>query len=157
MIKFYGALLGPFLLLQACNDKSAPVPEPTVTPPQQTVTQGAPVKAPEPPADSAEQTSQAGVHVSTDQASLDKGKRLYMANCIQCHNRDPNKKGPIGPEMVDAPLEVMVSKVMTAKYPDPLPPGFVPKRKSRAMRPIPKLKEDIPAIHAWVQSVKEKK
>lgn len=92
-----------------------------------------------------------------DQATLDKGKRLYMANCIQCHNRDPHKKGPIGPELTDAPLEVMTSKVMTAKYPDPLPEGFVPKRKSRAMRPIPKLKNDIPAIHEWVQSVRPKK
>jgi mono/diheme cytochrome c family protein len=92
-----------------------------------------------------------------DQATLDKGKRLYMSNCIQCHNKDPNIKGSLGPEMVDAPLEVMTSKVMTGKYPDPLPKGFVPKRKSRAMRAIPKLKEDIPAIHAWVQSMKKKK
>jgi mono/diheme cytochrome c family protein len=90
-----------------------------------------------------------------DQANLDKGKRLYISNCIQCHNKDPNIKGSLGPEMVDAPLEVMTSKVMTGKYPEPLPKGFVPKRKSRAMRAIPKLKEDIPAIYAWVQSMKK--
>jgi hypothetical protein len=28
--------------------------------------------------------------------------------------------------------------------------GFVPKRKSHAMRAIPKLKNDIPAIRVWV-------
>ena len=95
--------------------------------------------------------------LAQDQETLDKGKRLYMANCIQCHNRDPNLKGSVGPEMIDAPLEVMTSKVMTGVYPDVLPPGFVPKRKSRAMRKIPKLQKDIPAIHAWVQSVKKKK
>ena len=91
------------------------------------------------------------------EATINKGRRLYLSNCIQCHNRDPNLKGSIGPEMIDAPLEVMTSKVMTGKYPEKLPPGFVPKRKTRAMRPIPKLKNDIPAIWHYVQSVKKKK
>jgi mono/diheme cytochrome c family protein len=92
-----------------------------------------------------------------DQATLDKGRRLYFSNCIQCHNKDPNLKGSIGPEMVDAPLVIMTSKVMTGKYPAVLPAGFVPKRKSSAMKKIPKLQNDIPAIYAWVQSVKKKK
>lgn len=94
---------------------------------------------------------------SVDQATLDRGKRIYMSACIQCHNRDPNVKGSIGPEVVDAPLEVMTSKIMTGLYPEKLPVGFVPKRKSKAMRKQPNLKNDIPAIHAWVQSVKKKK
>lgn len=97
------------------------------------------------------------VSFAQDQALLDKGKRLYLSNCIQCHHRDPNLKGSLGPEMVDAPLEVMTSKVMTGVYPAVLPVGFVPKRNSKAMRKIPKLQKDIPAIHAWVQSMKKKK
>ena len=95
--------------------------------------------------------------LSADQATLDKGKRLYLSNCIQCHNKDPNLKGSLGPEMVDAPLSVMTSKVMTGAYPAVLPAGFVPKRKSKAMKKIPKLKNDIPAIYEWVQSMKKKK
>jgi mono/diheme cytochrome c family protein len=94
---------------------------------------------------------------ASDKAALERGKRVYMSNCIQCHNRDPNLKGPIGPELVDSPLEVMTSKVMTGKYPNPLPAGFVPKRKTSAMRKLPKLQKDIPAIYAWIQSVKKKK
>lgn len=94
---------------------------------------------------------------SADQAMIAKGKVLYLSNCIQCHNKDPNMKGSIGPEMVDAPLEVMTSKVMTGAYPAVLPAGFVPKRKSKAMKKIVKLKNDIPAIFAYVQSVKKKK
>jgi mono/diheme cytochrome c family protein len=94
---------------------------------------------------------------SGDQALLDKGKRLYISNCIQCHNRDPNQKGSLGPEVVDAPLEIMTAKIMTGVYPEKLPPGFVPKRKSKAMRKIPHLQKDIPAIYQWVQSVKKKK
>ena len=89
--------------------------------------------------------------------NLEKGKRLYLANCIQCHNRDPNLKGSLGPEMVDAPLEVMTSKVMTGLYPAKLPAGYVPKRTTKVMRKIPKLQKDIPDIYAWVQSVKKNK
>ncbi len=95
--------------------------------------------------------------LSATAATIEKGRVLYVANCIRCHNKDPNVKGSIGPEVVDAPMPVMYSKVMTGKYPVPLPPGFVPKRKSRAMQAIPKLKADIPAIWAYVQSVKKKK
>ena len=94
--------------------------------------------------------------LSADQASVDKGRRLYLSNCIQCHNKDPNLKGSIGPEMVDAPLSIMTSKIMTGAYPAVLPAGFVPKRKSKAMKKIPKLEKDIPAIYDWVQSMKKK-
>ena len=97
------------------------------------------------------------VLAQADSAAIEKGKRLYMANCLQCHNRDPNVKGSIGPEITDAPLSIMTAKVMTGKYPEVLPAGFIPKRKSKAMRAIPKLKNDIPAIWAFVQSVKKKK
>lgn len=94
---------------------------------------------------------------AADPALIAKGKRVYLSSCIQCHNRDPNLKGPIGPEMVDAPIEVMTAKVMTGLYPRKLPAGFVPKRKTKLMRPLKQFKNDIPAIHAWVQSVKKKK
>lgn len=91
------------------------------------------------------------------QVNIEKGKRIWLTTCVQCHNRDPNVKGSIGPETVDAPLEVLTAKVMTGKYPDPLPAGFVPKRRTKAMRPLPQFKNDIPSIHAYVQSVKKKK
>ena len=90
-------------------------------------------------------------------AVTDKGRRLYLSNCISCHNKDPNLKGAIGPEIVDAPVEVMTSKILTGVYPNPLPVGFVPKRKTKLMRKIPQLKNDIPAIYAWVQSMKKSK
>ena len=90
-----------------------------------------------------------------DQATLDKGRRLYFSNCIQCHNKDPNLKGSIGPEMVDAPLEVMQHKVATGRYPDVLPEGFVPKRKTKQMTKFPNLAKDVPSIHAYVQSLKK--
>jgi len=96
-------------------------------------------------------------NIAFSQVNLDKGKRIWLTTCVQCHNRDPNVKGSIGPEVVDAPLEVMTAKVMTGKYPEVLPAGFVPKRRTKAMRPLPQFKNDIPSIHAYVQSVKKKK
>ena len=90
-------------------------------------------------------------------ADLARGAKVYKANCVRCHNADPNLKGNLGPEQIDAPFQVVVSKVMTGKYPDPLPAGFKPKRKTRAMTPLKNLQKDIPYIHAWIQSVKKKK
>ncbi|MBL7664381.1 MAG: cytochrome c [Bacteriovoracaceae bacterium] len=95
-------------------------------------------------------------HAADDNALIERGRRVYLSNCISCHNKDPNKKGSLGPEMVDAPLEIMMAKVMTGRYPEVLPAGFIPKRKTKSMRPLKKLEKDIPAIHAWVQSQKKK-
>lgn len=89
-------------------------------------------------------------------ADVEKGKRLYLSNCIQCHNRSPDLKGSVGPEIVDAPLEVMTVKVVTGKYPEKLPPGFIPKRKTKAMRAFPRLKDNVPDIWQYVQTFKKK-
>lgn len=146
--KVMGAVLGS-LLLSSCVP-----PEKTVPQVQKTVTEKPVTAAPAPVVPLAVEKI---VAPQADTETLEKGRRLYVSNCMRCHNADPNKKGSIGPEMVDAPLLVMTSKVMTGKYPDPLPEGFVPKRKTKAMTRIPKLKDDIPAIWAYVQSLKKKK
>jgi mono/diheme cytochrome c family protein len=88
---------------------------------------------------------------------LDRGRRAYMAVCIQCHNKDPNLKGSMGPELIDAPLSLMQYKVKTGRYPDVMPTGFSTKRKTKLMRPLPKSEKDVPAIYAWIQSVSKKK
>ena len=90
-------------------------------------------------------------------ADLARGAKVYKAQCVRCHNADPNLKGNLGQEQVDAPFEVVVSKILTGKYPDPLPKGFTPKRKTKMMTPLKNLKNDIPYIYAWIQSVKKKK
>ena len=87
---------------------------------------------------------------------INKGKEIYLSTCIKCHNKDPNVKGAIGPELTDAPLEIMQAKVATGRYPDVLPPGFVPKRKTKQMIKQPQALADVPSIHAYVQSLKKK-
>jgi mono/diheme cytochrome c family protein len=142
--KNLGTLVVPVLLLFSCN-KEAPAPaEVQLESPAPVAVEAAD------PAEPVVETASAPV------VNLENGKRLYMINCISCHNRDPNIKGSVGPEVVDAPLEVMTSKILTGVYPKVLPPGFVPKRKSSAMRKIPRLEKDIPSIYAWIQSVKKK-
>ena len=97
------------------------------------------------------------VGASPTQAEIDKGRRIYFSNCISCHNKDPNLKGAIGPEIINVPYEVLESKILTGKYPEKLPPGFIPKRKTKLMKPIPKIKDDIKALHAWIESMNKQK
>jgi mono/diheme cytochrome c family protein len=94
--------------------------------------------------------------VESEPVDIEKGKAIYLSACIKCHNKDPNVKGAIGPEMVDAPLEVMQHKVATGRYPDVLPEGFIPKRKTKQMTKFPQYLKDVPSIHAYVQSLKKK-
>ncbi len=86
---------------------------------------------------------------------VEKGHEIYLSQCIACHNKDPNIKGAIGPELVDAPVDLMKIKVVTGRYPEVLPEGFVPKRKTKLMKKFPQLESDVPSIHAWIQSVKK--
>ncbi len=144
-LKLLGAILGSLLIVTSCQ-KKAPAPDKDIV-----------IEVPKPVMGNKEKAVTASVTpASEENPEHEKGRLLYKTNCLQCHNKDPNIKGAVGPEIVDAPLEVMTAKVMTSYYPDPLPAGFVPKRKSHAMRAIPKLKNDIPLIWAYVQSVKKK-
>jgi mono/diheme cytochrome c family protein len=142
--RILGALVAPFFILTACTPQSAPVE--TAAPVEKSVTVEAPKKI----------ETELVALVNPTAADLQRGAKVYKANCVRCHNADPNLKGSIGPQQVDAPFEVVVAKVMTGKYPDPLPQGFVPKRKTKAMTPLKNVKNDIPYIHAWIQSVKKK-
>lgn len=146
-LKLMGAILGSLFLFSSCqkevhveeSHEAKVIPKPTLGDKNKEV------------------VAEVGPASEKLSPELERGKLLYKTNCLQCHNKDPNIKGAVGPEIIDAPLEVMTSKVMTSHYPNPLPPGFVPKRKSHAMRAIPKLKDEIPLIWAYVQSVKKKK
>lgn len=82
------------------------------------------------------------------------GKVLYESNCISCHNKNPSEKGSIGPAQAGTPWEVLKVKVVTGRYPEALPPGYVPQRTTKAMRAFPKLENDLPALWAYIQSFK---
>lgn len=92
-----------------------------------------------------------------DPVVIEKGRKVYMNNCLQCHNKDPNLKGSLGPSQVDAPYEVVKVKIITGRYPEKLPAGYKPQRTTKAMRKFPQLEKDVDAIYAWLQFMKKKK
>lgn len=78
-----------------------------------------------------------------------RGKTVYQSSCIACHNPDPRLPGAVGPEVAKSSLELIEARVLHSEY----PPGYKPKRASRLMQPLPQLKDDIPAISAYLNSL----
>ena len=78
----------------------------------------------------------------------ERGKQVYMANCIACHNPDPTKDGAVGPAVAGSSLELLKARVLEGSY----PPGYQPKRQSKAMSALPQLKDQIEALHAFLNT-----
>lgn len=79
---------------------------------------------------------------------VDKGRAVYLSNCIACHNPDPTLNGAIGPNVHGSSIELLEARILHAKYPD----GYKPKRETAQMPAFPELKNEIPAIHAFLNS-----
>jgi len=79
----------------------------------------------------------------------ERGRLLYLANCTACHNTDPTKPGPVGPEVAGASLALVEARVLHAGY----PPGYTPKRSSNVMPPLPHLAPAVPDIAAYLGSL----
>lgn len=75
-----------------------------------------------------------------------RGERVYRANCIACHNMDPAQEGVMGPAVAGARPELIEARVLRGEY----PPGYRPKRETALMQPLPYLKDDIPALAAYL-------
>lgn len=95
----------------------------------------------------------ANPRIQTDKAIQNEGKRIYLSTCIRCHNRDPSKKGPIGPDLLSTPLDVLRTKVPEGKYPS----GYTPKRRTKIMPKFPHLKDKVDFIYEYIQSFKHDK
>ncbi len=76
-----------------------------------------------------------------------RGKAVYLTNCAACHNRDPSKVGPVGPEINGSSQALLEAKLLRASY----PPGYAPKRKSTAMPAQPYLRSTIPDLVAFLR------
>jgi mono/diheme cytochrome c family protein len=79
-----------------------------------------------------------------------RGRGIFMSNCIACHNQDPSQAGAVGPEIAGSSLELIEAKVMHNQYPE----GYTPKRDSSAMIALPYLEKELPAIHAFLAAAK---
>lgn len=87
-------------------------------------------------------SEQSGQH-----ADWQRGRAIYIANCVACHNNDPSKDGPIGPAIKGSPPELLESRVLRTEY----PPGYKPKRNTKVMPTFPFLKNEIPYLVAYLQ------
>lgn len=76
-----------------------------------------------------------------------RGKQVYLAQCVACHNSDPSRDGPLGPALKGAPQELIEARVLRGEY----PPGYKPKRSSSVMKPMPQLAPAIDDLAAFLK------
>jgi len=88
----------------------------------------------------------AGCTSSDPPSAVERGRRVYMANCIVCHNPDPAKPGSAGPEVAGASHELLEARVLHGTY----PPGYTPKRATKAMVPLPHLASRLDDLTAFL-------
>jgi mono/diheme cytochrome c family protein len=84
---------------------------------------------------------------SSRDPNWDRGRAVYVANCVACHNNDPAKDGPLGPALKGSSQELLESRVLRTEY----PPGYKPKRDTKVMPTFPFLKTEIPYLAAYLQ------
>lgn len=77
----------------------------------------------------------------------ERGRAIYVTNCVACHNNDPAKDGPIGPAIKGSPPELVESRVLRTEY----PPGYKPKRNTKVMPTFPFLKSEVPYLAAYLR------
>ena len=81
-------------------------------------------------------------------ADIKKGRKVYFANCVSCHNHNPKKPGSIGPAVYGVSIDVLTKKIVSGKYPE----NYKPKRTSKIMLPMPHLNKNISNLHAFINS-----
>ena len=79
--------------------------------------------------------------------NAERGRQIYLAQCIACHNSDPALAGPVGPPVKGSPRELLESKVLTGTY----PPGYPPKRPTTLMAAQPALGPEIANLAAFLK------
>lgn len=77
----------------------------------------------------------------------ERGRAVFLANCVACHNNDPSKDGPIGPAIKGSSKELIESRVLSSAY----PPNYKPKRPTKVMPQFPFLKDEIPYLVAYLR------
>jgi len=85
------------------------------------------------------------VALTTD---IEKGRMVYFANCVSCHNNNPKKPGSIGPEVYGVSIDVLTQKIVSGKYPE----NYRPKRPSKIMSSMPHLSKEISKLHVFINS-----
>jgi len=125
------ALLVAALLAAACGQDDKPAPK-----------AGDPAPAPAAPASPA-QAPVTPAHAGDPE----KGRQVYLGQCVACHNRDPAKDGPLGPAVKGSSRALLETRIVRGQY----PPGYKPKRDSSVMPPRPDLAPAIGDLTAYLR------
>ncbi|MGO9604090.1 MAG: c-type cytochrome [Candidatus Binataceae bacterium] len=83
--------------------------------------------------------------------AVERGRIVYVTNCIVCHNPDPNLPGTQGPPIAGSSEALLEARVLHLSY----PPGYVPQRDTHAMRAFPMLKSHIGDLAAFLRAAKQ--
>lgn len=83
----------------------------------------------------------------TGNGDPNRGKQVYLAQCVTCHNSEPAKDGPVGPAVKGASRELLEARLLRGGY----PPGYKPKRDTAVMQPMPQLAASIPDLAAYLR------
>ena len=83
---------------------------------------------------------------------VEKGRMVYITNCVVCHNPNPNLPGSQGPAIAGASEALLEARVLHLNY----PPGYMPQRKTHAMRAFPQLKNQIGDLYAFLAAAKQR-
>jgi len=82
--------------------------------------------------------------------AVGRGRMVYVANCVVCHNPNPNLPGSQGPPIAGSSEALVEARVLHLSY----PPGYTPKRRTHAMRAFPTLAPEIDNIVAFLQAAR---
>jgi len=84
----------------------------------------------------------------TPLSPVEQGRKLYATHCIACHNMNPKLDGAVGPATFAPSLELLQRRILHGDY----PAGYTPKRATHIMPVLPFMKDDIPALHAYLNN-----
>jgi len=79
---------------------------------------------------------------------VSRGRAIYQTNCTACHNANPHQAGSLGPDVYGSSKSLLEARILRADY----PPDYKAKRMTHVMNPLPHLKNEIEAIHAFLNA-----
>ncbi len=135
-------LAGAALALTACGQDDKPAPAPSAPP-----APGLP--APAAPGAGVPQQTPAAPAAGPAPSAGDpaRGRQVWMANCVACHNPDPARDGTLGPAVKGASPALLEARLLRAEY----PPGYKAKRETKVMPPRPDLAPAISDLAAYLR------
>lgn len=136
------------LVLAGCSDDGGSAPSPAPTRPAPAPPTGSPAADAPPAGEKPAASPKPATPEKADPAALaQRGRSVYMANCIACHNQNPAQDGALGPAVAGSSRALIEARVMRAEYPE----GYTPKRDSKVMIALPHLANELDALAAYLQ------